>query len=299
MMSTYNGEKHLSEQIESILNQNTTYEIHIRIRDDGSKDSTVEIAEKYARSYPDQIEIIRGENLGYNGSFFYLIRSAEGFDYYSISDQDDVWLEDKLQVACDRIDEVEEDVPVLYSSTSYLVHDDLIPYGTTRKKIRDLSLYNTIIQNICPGHAQVMNNKLIELLKDEIDTSRIYVYDSWIQNVANLFGRIIFDNEPHTYYRQYEGNQLGSGVGIVGQLLSSTKRTKNNDGNKYREQIQYFYERYKDSFTDKNAFWEEVYNFLSKKSFGSRVSNIFKTKFHRQSKLETFAWKIAVILGKY
>ena len=299
MMSTYNGEKHLSEQIESILNQKTTYEIHIRIRDDGSKDSTVEIAEKYARSYPDQIEIIRGENLGYNGSFFYLIRSAEGFDYYSISDQDDVWLEDKLQVACDRIDEVEEDVPVLYSSTSYLAHDDLIPYGTTRKKLRDLSLYNTIIQNICPGHAQVMNNKLIELLKDEIDISRIYVYDSWIQNVANLFGRIIFDNEPHTYYRQYEGNQLGSGVGKVGQLLSSTKRTKNNDGNKYREQIQYFYERYKDSSTDNNAFWKEVYNFLSKKSFGSRVSYIFKTKLHRQSKLETFAWKIAVILGKY
>lgn len=298
MMSTYNGEKHLSEQIESILNQKTAYEIHIRIRDDGSKDRTVEIAEKYARSYPDQIEIIRGENLGYNGSFFYLIRSAEGFDYYSISDQDDVWLEDKLQVACDAIDNVNEDIPILYASTSYLVRNDLIPYGMTRKKVRDLSLYNTIVQNICPGHSQVMNSKLIYLLKDNIDCNRIYVYDSWIQNVANLFGKIVFDNNPHTYYRQYEGNQLGSGSGKLGQLLSSLKRNKSNDGIKYRIQIEYFIEKYKAELID-YGYYSELKSFVDAKTVVERIKYIVRTKLIRQNAFESLVFYCAVILGRF
>ena len=149
MMSTYNGEKHLSEQIDSILNQKTEHELFLRIRDDGSHDKTCDIIEEYILRYPSQIELIRGKNVGYNASFFSLIQSASGFDYYSISDQDDIWMPEKLQIACNEIDKIKDDIPVLYASTSYLVHDDMIPYGTTRKKERELTMLNTIIQNIC------------------------------------------------------------------------------------------------------------------------------------------------------
>lgn len=298
MMSTYNGEKHLHEQLDSILNQKTSHEIHLRIRDDGSKDCTIDIIEDYIKRYPSQIELIRGENLGYNGSFFSLIQSANGYDYYSISDQDDVWLPDKLQVACDAIDKVKENIPVLYASTSYLVHDDLVPYGTTRKKNRPMSMNNTIIQNICPGHTQVMNNKMIAQLSKEVDVIRIYVYDSWIQNVANLFGQIIFDNDSHTYYRQYDGNQLGSGVGIWGQLLSSIKRTEKNDGKKYRRQIAYFYELYGQSLNEMTA-GKAIKEFLSTDSILSRIRFFFCGKLYRQNIIETFAFKCAVLLGKY
>lgn len=298
MMSTYNGEKHLREQIDSILKQKTTHEIHIRIRDDGSKDGTCEIIEEYIGKYPGNIELIRGDNLGYNGSFFTLIQGAEGFDYYSISDQDDVWLEDKLQIACDAIDSITEDIPILYASASYLVHDDLVPYGTTRKKEREMSIYNTIIQNICPGHTQVMNNRLKELLKCNIDISRIYVYDSWIQNVANLYGRILFDNEPHTYYRQYEGNQLGSGVGIAGQLLASLKRDKNGDGHKYRRQIEYFVEKNKEELQGRGCF-TPLNSFIEAKSVTQRLFNMLRSPLYRQKKIETAVFRLAVIIGKY
>ena len=298
MMSTYNGEKHLGEQIESIMNQRTRHEVILRIRDDGSKDHTCDLIEEYMAKYPLRIELIRGENKGYNGSFFYLIQNAGGFDYYAISDQDDVWLPEKLQVACDAIDGVEEDIPLLYASTSYLVHDDLKPYGTTRKRVREMAMHNTIIQNICPGHTQVMNNRLLEKLKVEIDASRIYVYDSWIQNVANLYGRILFDNEPHTYYRQYEGNQLGSGAGKIGQLLASRKRTDTGDGHKYKKQIAYFLETYEKELKKKGVY-SEVQKLVDTGSFGKRLNFFFSSKLYRQSRLESVAFRVAVLTKNY
>lgn len=298
MMSTYNGEKHLREQIDSILNQQTEHEVHLKIRDDGSKDQTCAIIEEYMSKYPDRVELRPRVNKGYNGSFFSLIQHAEGYDYYAISDQDDVWLPDKLQVACDAIDRVKEDMPLLYASTSYLVHDDLKPYGTTRKKVREMGMYNTIIQNICPGHTQVMNNRLIEKLKTEIDPSRIYVYDSWIQNVANLYGRILFDNEAHTYYRQYEGNQLGSGVGRIGQLLASRKRTDTGDGHKYKNQIGYFLETYEEELKKKGVF-SEVQKLVDTGSFGKRLKFFFSSKLYRQSRLESLAFRVAVLTKNY
>ncbi len=298
IMSTYNGEKHLREQIDSILNQKTDYEVHLCIRDDGSKDRTCDIVEEYIEKYTEEVKLIRGENKGYNASFFSLMQGAEGYDYYSISDQDDVWLPDKLQIACDAIDKVEEDIPVLYASTSYLVHDDLVPYGTTRKKEREMTMYNTIIQNICPGHTQVMNNRLLEMLKGDIDTSRIYVYDSWIQNVANLYGRIVFDNEPHTYYRQYEGNQLGSGVGKLGQLIASIKRDETNDGLKYRRQIDYFVEK-NEGELKKQGGLPELQRFVSSKKLLQRFWYGITGKLYRQNQLETVLFRCAVISGRY
>lgn len=298
MMSTYNGEKHLREQINSILNQKTIHEIHLRIRDDGSKDNTCNIIEEYIKKFDGKIELIKGKNIGYNASFFSLIQKAEGYDYYSISDQDDVWLPDKLQIACDAIDKIEKRIPVLYASTSYLVHDDLIPYGTTRLKKRELTLYNTIIQNICPGHTQVMNNRLIELLKGSIDTSRIYVYDSWIQNVANLYGKILFDNEAHTYYRQYEGNQLGSGTGIIGQLFASIKRTSTGDGLKYRRQIEYFVEMNSNQLK-KKGLYKEIERFIKADSFIKKIGYIIPSKLYRQTVVETIAFKTAVLFNRY
>ena len=298
MMSTYNGENHLKEQIDSILNQKTEHEVLLRIRDDGSKDGTCKIIKEYMKANPNTIELIKGSNVGYNASFFSLIQNAEGFDYYSISDQDDVWIENKLQSACDAIDKIADDIPVLYASTSYLVHDDLVPYGMTRKKERELLMYNTIIQNICPGHTQVMNNRLIHLLKEDIDISKIYVYDSWITNVANLYGKIVFDNNPHTYYRQYEGNQLGSGVGKLGQLLASIKRTETNDGLKYRRQIEHFTEVHKEQLI-KAGIFQEIDVFLESNTFLKRMVYIIKSKLYRQNKIESLAIYFAILAGRY
>lgn len=298
MMSTYNGEKYVEQQIRSIMGQKTCHNVFLRIRDDGSSDKTCEIIETIAKEYHGRVEIIMGQNIGSNASFFSLIADADGYDYYSISDQDDVWLDNKIQIACDTLAKENTQIPLLFSCSSYMVKNDLIPFGETRKKEREFSLYNTIIQNICPGHNQVFNNALLNILKKVQTPNRIYVYDMWIANIAILYGKILFSNSSLTYYRQHEGNLMGTQASRIGKLLLSYRRLISGDGIKTREQIKYFIEMNEEELIRQNLY-DEIYRFLNCRTFVRRLRYIATCKLYRQTALETLAFKLAVISGKY
>lgn len=297
LMSTYNGEKYLEAQVESIINQKGVSEVNLFIRDDGSTDGSVDIIEQLHKKYLDKIMVEYGENIGYNASYFQLLKLTKELDYdfFSFSDQDDVWLPEKLYFAVKTLREGRQDIPKLYASTSYLVYDDLIPYGTTRKKRRPLHFYNCIIQDICPGHTEVFNPCLHRLMKEDFITERIYVYDSWLMNYARLYGEIHFDNRPHCYYRQHEKNELGYGKGKIGQILSSIKHGLKGDGKKYRTQIQYFYELNKEEIK-KQSFEKEVLKLLKAKTLFNKIYFLFTSKLYRQSKIETLVFRLAVLI---
>lgn len=300
LMSTYNGEKYLEAQIESILNQKGISEVNLFIRDDGSSDGSVDIIEQLHKKYTDRIIVEHGENIGYNASYFQLLKLTKEseYDFYSFSDQDDVWLPEKLYCAVKKLREGRQDIPKLYASTSYLVHDDLIPYGITRKKRRALHFYNCLIQDICPGHTEVFNPCLHRLMQADFIAERVYVYDSWLMNYARLYGEIYFDNSPHCYYRQHEKNELGYRKGKIGQILLSIKRGLKGDGKKYRTQIQYFYELNKEEI-QKQGFEKEVLLFLQSTNTLQRLNFVFRTKFYRQSLMETLFFYAAVLLNKF
>ncbi len=298
LMSTYNGARFAEAQIRSILEQKTQHTVHLRIRDDGSVDQTCDIIEKLQCEYPSRIELIKAENIGCNPSFFALLKDASGYDYYAISDQDDIWLENKLDVAVDSLQKEDDRLPLLFASTSYLAKDDLIPYATTRKKQREFTMYNTLIQNICPGHTQVMNNALLDKLKTDIDAAQVYVYDAWIMNVAMLYGKIVFTNDAYTLYRQHASQQLGSGTGKIGQLLASFRRVKANDANKYAKQIAYFCQCHREEL-QAQGYYEETEKFLRAVTFWQRVKYACRTRMYRQNAMETMAFRLAIIAGKY
>lgn len=296
VMSTYNGAEFIEEQLNSILQQENIGNIHILIRDDGSTDQTVERIEKVQRDSPEKITIVKGKNIGCNASFFALLKMAKGYDYYSISDQDDVWLPNKIYVALQWLErESDKTIPLLYASTSYLAKgSNLKIYGQTRKQRRPFSIYNTIIQNICPGHNQVFNNALLALLKKPIDVSQIYVYDAWITNVAMLCGKILFDNSAHTLYRQHGKNQLGYGQGAMGQLMISLDHLIAGDGKLYKEQAKRFAEMYKLELERYGAL-RAVKEYVSCGSLWQRVRFIINCKFYRQSFLESIMFYFAVL----
>ena len=123
LMSTYNGEKYITEQIESIENQKLDIPLNILVRDDGSKDNTVNILNKLNEKYKN-IKVLQEENIGCNASFFKLFKIAEGYKYYAISDQDDIWLEDKLQRGINKIRKENIFIPILYGSCSYLMDNE-------------------------------------------------------------------------------------------------------------------------------------------------------------------------------
>ena len=122
LLSTYNGEKYLREQIDSVLNQKEV-DVTLCVRDDGSKDSTIEILKSYEQSGKIKLEI--GENVGYQRSFYLLLLNAPEADYYSFCDQDDVWDDDKLIAAVKMLEAEDNSKPLLYYSALKVVNKDL------------------------------------------------------------------------------------------------------------------------------------------------------------------------------
>ncbi|MEE0779405.1 MAG: glycosyltransferase [Massilimicrobiota sp.] len=299
LMSTYNGEKYLVEQVESIFNQKGNYDISLLIRDDGSNDMTINIIQKLKEKYK-KIKFIKGSNLGCNGSYFELFKLAykEDFDFFAISDQDDIWLDDKISKALYYIQNYDQNQPILYGSASYLVRDDKIPYGKTQTANKEISVFNTIIQNFFPGHSQVFNRALLQYLIVDIDVSNIYVYDSWITNIANNFGKVIFDNEPHTLYRMHERNVVGYGKSQIQWLKTRINRMKKGDIIRQTQQIEYFLEVYGKKLNQ--TFLNEMNFFLvSRKNIFSRLKYIVQCKLYRQKTIETIYFKALYLFGKY
>ena len=238
LLSTYNGENYLKEQLDSILNQKTVHQLDLMIRDDGSTDETTKILKNYENAYPNRVKVLYEKNIGYIQSFFELIRKAEGYDYYALSDQDDIWLEDKIEIAISKCESSGQNGPLLYGSSSFLVNDKLEKMGETQKDLHGITWDNVLIQNIFPGHAQVFNDALCQILKKEIDCTKVYVHDFWITYMALLYGTTIFDNESHTLYRQHGTNTVGFGKNAIEWVVERLKRI----GNKLSEQDELFIE---------------------------------------------------------
>ena len=295
LMSTYNGERYLAEQIDSILHQTYIDRIDLYIRDDGSKDSTKEILKKYQEQYPN-IKIFNEENIGCTASFFKLLKIVDGYDYYAFSDQDDVWKANKIEKAIEKIQEYEE--AVLYGSRSTLVDEELNPIGLTQKCNRGITFYNALIQNLMPGHTQVFNHAFKQKINIEIDTNQLIVHDYWLALLATAFADVVFDNESYTLYRQHGNNAIGYGRGFFGWFIERLKRVKNKSAKRITLQDTYFRELYKE-FLPKE-YLDECNRLLdSQQSFLSRLKYIFTKKVYRQRFVETRLFEILYLVGGY
>lgn len=212
MMSTYNGEKWLGNQLDSVLKQKDV-KIHLIIRDDGSTDNTISILNDYQNKY-DNIDIYSEENLGAEGSFYKLaklgIESTE-FEYYAFCDQDDIWMPDKLITAVKRLSELDINEPNLYFSNLMMVQQD----GKT--KIGKLLNANAISVNSNNALASigtygctcVFNRVALEKFC-KIRKEHEYVFhDNWIYSICVFCGQVVYDDDPHIYYRQTGENASG------------------------------------------------------------------------------------------
>ena len=161
-MSTYNGEKFLREQLNSLVTQKLKPD-QIFIRDDGSTDATMDIIKYYADSYKF-IKYYHGENLGAAKSFMELINKAEEADYYALCDQDDVWFEDKLQVAVNTLEAIRpNDIPLLYCSRFTLTDEKLNPLDSEISKLYGYTDYAHALSRLADAMARL---KVVETARN-------------------------------------------------------------------------------------------------------------------------------------
>lgn len=211
-MSTYNGEKYLRKQIDSILKQKGNFKLEIWVRDDGSTDDTRNILNEYAEK--GNLRWYTGENIGSAQSFIELVVNCTGYDYYAFSDQDDVWHPDKLERGITKIENHEG--PTLYFSNARLVDAKLNDIGkNVYKKIPKTDFYTLSCEGGILGCTIIFNKELAYLLNKKIDTSKIVMHDFYIALVCkSLGGRIIYENRVTIKYRQHETNVVGVSYGF-------------------------------------------------------------------------------------
>ncbi|MFU2204278.1 glycosyltransferase family 2 protein [Streptococcus pluranimalium] len=220
VMSTYNGEKYLAEQIESIRNQ-TFSNWTLLIRDDGSRDATPEIIRAFAKQ-DDRIRFINDgqtDNYGVIKSFYHLVK-YESADYYFFSDQDDVWLPEKLAITLKRAEEENDHKPLLVYTDLKVVNQDLIVLQDSMIRSQshhaNTELVQELTENTVTGGTMMINRALA-------DKWQVYegllMHDWYLALLASALGKLVYIDQPTQLYRQHEANVLGA--------RTWTKRMKN------------------------------------------------------------------------
>ena len=300
LMSTYNGEQFLRDQIESILNQEKV-NVTLYVRDDGSSDRTVEILSSYEEQ--GKLKLICGKNCGVGNSFMHLLyTSDQDFDFYAFSDQDDIWLPDKLYSALKIIKN--QKIPALYTGNQMLVNRKGEKLGLRYKEIPSTDYHQILCKNLVSGCTMVFNEELYTLLKNEKRRpSRALlqnrIHDVWVAMVASITGIVYFDEESHILYRQHERNVVGAREknirDRIKEILEKIKSPEQRCGRSKlaREICQCFPEFICDNNSDL-----KIYGYY-KKSLKNKVKLLKEYKIKKISQETQVSFILKILLGLF
>ncbi len=206
LLSSYNGEKYIREQLRSLMEQEyENYQIHIR--DDGSSDDTVGIIKEFMERYPGKIYLYQGENLGFRKSFQWLVRHCTDADYFAFCDQDDVWYPCKIARAVECLDKKSEHIPLIYLCDFYWCDVDMnrLRKNNGYKKRHSLEKYVTFGDRNAFGFTEVFNKKALEGMKD-----KKCFEDCGHDEITYLYclcnGGVIWDDQVCVDYRRHGDN---------------------------------------------------------------------------------------------
>ncbi|PSB59236.1 glycosyltransferase family 2 protein [Chamaesiphon polymorphus] len=227
-IATYNGEAFLREQLDSIYSQ-TYKNIEIIVTDDCSVDSTPQILEEYCQKYGLRY-YLNECNLGFLKNFEQAISLCNG-EYIALCDQDDVWIDRKIELELSSLLQVESSVG---KNMPVLVFSDLQIVNSEMKTISDL-FYNPpnfdpnktdynhlLVQNVVVG-CTVLFNRSLKNIALPIPIDAMY-HDHWLAIVASIFGKIRFLDLKTVHYRQHLENCIGAGNRESSYLWDTLKR---------------------------------------------------------------------------
>ena len=265
LMATYNGEKYLAEQLDSIINQ-TYHNWNLLIRDDNSIDRTLEIIQDYQKK-DNRIKLLKDNegNLGIVKNFEELLKNSES-EFIMFSDQDDIWIENKLDVYLKTAEKIK--------IKGFLLHSDAILFDKNKSNIlKDTFIFKKAINK---GLENVFFNYFVQgatiLISKEIKNfilpfpKEVYLHDRYIHLISELFFERIFVNEALIYYRQHGDNQIGA-KNTIRELLS-----KRYFDERDRQLIKVIYNKYGSLLADdKKKLIEEYF----------KITDIRKSRFIR------------------
>lgn len=270
IMSTYNGEKYIREQMDSILNQ-TYKNIEIIVRDDGSSDKTVDVVKEYQNKF-NNIKLVCGENIGFIKSFFELLKIADG-DYFSYADQDDIWLENKIELAVNSLSKLDENKPnMAFGNSDY--YDENMKFMASGEKNKKYSFLKALFSCVGQGMTMTVNKKTRDMIIENTPKS-CFFHDWWTYLLCVGLGNVAYDNVTVVKYRRRKENATSEGQGYFRLLVWRIKNLLFKDGMRDIKQQMinfkdyYFYELSPENQNIISLFSDNDYTFIKacKKAF--------------------------------
>lgn len=293
IMSTYNGEKYIREQLDSILNQ--TYEnIELVVRDDGSKDKTVKIVEAYQKKHGN-IKLITGKNLGFMKSFFELLNLVEA-DYYSYADQDDVWLPNKIELAVNSLDKLDDSKPNMAFSNSdyYDIQMNFMHEGDNKNK--KPSFLNSLYECISQGMTMVINKTARDYIINNVP-KKCFFHDWWTYMICTGMGNVAHDDVVTVKYRRAKTNQTVEGQGFFAILKWRIKNLFVKNGmDDIKSQITIYKNTFYDKLSDKDKKILNIFN-TPKYNFFKALRKAFYPHRVRRKIVDDISLRILFIFG--
>lgn len=269
IMSTFNGEKYIKQQVKTIFGNNKS-KITLFVRDDGSKDETVTILYELKNRY--DIRIFEGENIGWKRSFLKLIYNIDDdFDYYAISDQDDIWKTDKIDHAVGLLSKY--NTAALYFSNMNIINTSNNTFNRLYNNTEQYDyLSNYYYLGASPfGCSLIWNREMQKLIN--VEKPHIAVaYDQWIHLIARVNATVVVDFSPQLNHLIHGDNVCGVSSSIMDKINKIKKIYFANDFVKPSNMIDEYFRIYGDKCDS------DLMKFLGKKKRKKRVIELIKQR---------------------
>lgn len=222
-MATYNGAKYIEEMLKSLADQ-TYKDFTCYIHDDGSTDGTMDVVKKFISEHEKtdsktNFVILEHEPLfSARDNFLWMLKSVDA-DYYMFTDQDDVWVDDKIEVTLKKMKETQTKYPndryYCIFSDLYVVDENLNMidesfYRYIKRNPYDRRYQRILVNNMVAGCTMLINKGLRDLAIRPVDQTLLEMHDSYIAAIASIMGQLVYIDRPQLYYRQHYDNVRGA-----------------------------------------------------------------------------------------
>lgn len=302
ILSAFNGEKYIAEQIESIMSQSFS-DFDLFIHDDGSTDSTPQIINEYANTYENIKIIVNKKGLKYPACFIEMLKKISGYRYYAFSDQDDLWDKDKLFDAIQCLDTKDNAQPTLYYSAVNYTDSNLnfirgSRFAEGKKDICKL----TFQQLLFGGEAMGMTFVFNEIAKNAlVKANETKAYKDWFLKLyCAACGEVYYNTKPCAKYRRHEAavtsasNPSGRLQRYLGQIkeIYFEKETFDNQ----RSILDYINKNCHELILDENKYLFDL--FLEKDILKNRLKKVTWQGRFRSKKVDEIGYRFAFLLGR-
>lgn len=303
LMSTYNGESYLSDQLNSFLEQSDV-DWDLWVSDDGSSDHTRDILNNFLAKHSNKhaVTVIDGPHQGFACNFLNLASVCHyESEFFAFSDQDDIWESDKLERALKWLKTIPSTIPALYCSRTEIVDEDARPtYPATYSPLMTVkpSFENALVQSIAGGNTMVFNRAAKKLIDDFGGAVPVPSHDWWLYLlVTGVNGEVFYDPRSSLMYRQHGKNIVGSNRSFKA-LLSRLNKFLDGRFKEYNDKNVYYLNNNISLITKANQ--QKLQSFvLARKNPGFKGLKSFKKSgVKRNGVLFNLALWLGVIIGK-